>query len=46
MHKAFLSYMLREYVKMLVESDLLSYDLENQAFSTTEKDHKFLQKLQ
>jgi predicted transcriptional regulator len=44
MYKAFLSYdQLREYLKMLVESGLLSYDLDGQTFRTTEKGHKFLQ---
>ena len=33
----------KEYVKMLVESNLLSFDLENQAFKITEKGHKFQQ---
>jgi predicted transcriptional regulator len=44
MYKAFLSYdQLREYLRMLVESNLLSYDLDGQTFKTTEKGHKFLQ---
>ena len=43
MYKAFLSYaQLKDYVNMLVENNLLRYDLDNQTFKTTERDHKFL----
>ena len=43
MYKAFLSYaQLKDYVNMLVENNLLRYDLDSQVFKTTEKGHKFL----
>ncbi|HYY67544.1 MAG TPA: winged helix-turn-helix domain-containing protein [Nitrososphaeraceae archaeon] len=37
-YKAFLSYVqLREFLRVLTENDLLSYDVEAQTFKTTEK---------
>jgi predicted transcriptional regulator len=42
-YKAFLSYnQLKEYLNILTESDLLSYDLEAHTFKTTEKGLRFL----
>jgi predicted transcriptional regulator len=44
MYKAFLSYdQLKEYLKMLVENNLLDYDSKSQTFKATVKGHKFLQ---
>jgi predicted transcriptional regulator len=44
MYKAFLSQsQLKEYVKVLTESDLLSYDSASRKFKTTEKGHRFLE---
>jgi predicted transcriptional regulator len=44
MYKAFLSYsQLKEYLTVLTESDLLSYDQETHTFKTTEKGLRFLQ---
>ena len=38
MYKAFISYVqLKEYLTVLTESDLLSYDQETHTFKTTEK---------
>ena|SRR5215210_2514447 len=43
MYKAFLSHsQLKEYVKVLTESDLLSYDGQTRMFKTTEKGLRFL----
>jgi predicted transcriptional regulator len=43
MYKAFLSHdQLKGYVKVLTESDLLSYDFVTRTFKTTEKGLKFL----
>jgi predicted transcriptional regulator len=42
-YKAFLSYnQLKEYLNILTESDLLSYDLKAHTFKTTEKGLRFL----
>jgi predicted transcriptional regulator len=42
-YKAFLSYsQLKEYLTILTESDLLSYDHEGDTFKTTEKGLRFL----
>jgi predicted transcriptional regulator len=44
MYKALLGYaQLKEYVKVLTESDLLSYDSASRKFKTTEKGHRFLE---
>jgi predicted transcriptional regulator len=44
MYKAFLSYsQLKEYLTVLTECDLLSYDLETHTFKTTEKGLRFLE---
>ena len=43
MYKAFLSHdQLKGYVKVLTESDLLSYDFVTRTFKTTEKGLRFL----
>ena len=43
MYKAFLSHsQLKEYVKVLTERDLLSYDGQTRMFKTTEKGLRFL----
>jgi predicted transcriptional regulator len=43
MYKAFLSYaQLKEFLKFLTESDLISYDAETETFKTTEKGLMFL----
>src|ERR671922_1911527 len=43
MYKAFLSFIqLREFLMVLTQSDLLSYDLDTQTFKTTEKGLRFL----
>ena len=43
MYKAFLSYsQLKEYLTVLTEVDLLSYDEETRTFKTTEKGLRFL----
>jgi predicted transcriptional regulator len=43
MYQAFLSYaQLREYLTILTENNLLSYDVDTQTFRTTEKGLKFL----
>lgn len=43
MYKAFLSHhQLKEYLAVLTESDLLSYDLDTETFKTTEKGVRFL----
>jgi predicted transcriptional regulator len=43
MYKAFLSFVqLREFLMVLTDSDLLSYDGETQTFKTTEKGLRFL----
>jgi len=43
MYKAFLSYaQLKEYLGVLVENELLQYDLETGEYRTTEKGLKFL----
>ena len=43
MYKAFLSFIqLREFLMVLTQSDLLSYDEELQTFKTTEKGLRFL----
>jgi predicted transcriptional regulator len=44
MYKACLNYnQLKEYLTILIENDLLSYDGDTQTFKTTEKGHTFLQ---
>jgi predicted transcriptional regulator len=44
MYKAFISYVqLKEYLTVLTESDLLSYDQETHTFKTTEKGLRFLE---
>ena len=44
MYKACLNYnQLKEYLTILIESDLLSYDEDAQTFKTTEKGLTFLQ---
>jgi predicted transcriptional regulator len=44
MYKAFISYsQMKEYLMVLTESDLLSYDEVTQTFKTTEKGLRFLQ---
>jgi predicted transcriptional regulator len=44
MYMACLNYdQLKEYLTILIESDLLSYDKEMHTFKTTEKGHTFLQ---
>ncbi len=44
MYRALLSYaQLKEYLKVLTESDLLSYDSANSKFKTTEKGRRFLE---
>jgi predicted transcriptional regulator len=46
MYKTFLSYpQLREYLTILTESNLLSYDVDTQTFRATEKGLRFLQML-
>jgi predicted transcriptional regulator len=43
MYKAFLSYaQMKEYLTIVTESDLLSYDTDTQTFKTTEKGLRFL----
>ena len=43
MYKAFLSFIqLKEFLKFLTESDLISYDGETETFKTTEKGLMFL----
>jgi predicted transcriptional regulator len=43
MYKAFLSYVqLKEFLTVLTDKDLLSYDRETQTFKTTEKGLRFL----
>ena len=43
MYKAFLSYaQLKEYLAVLLENDLLSYDAGTEKFKTTAKGHRFL----
>jgi predicted transcriptional regulator len=37
------SFQLKEYLMMLIENDLLSYDLATRKFKTTEKGHRFLE---
>jgi predicted transcriptional regulator len=42
-YKAFLNYsQLKEYLRVLTESDLLRYDLDGRTFKTTEKGLRFL----
>jgi predicted transcriptional regulator len=44
MYRAYLSYtQMKEYVELLTERGLLSYDLDRQTFRTTEKGLRFLQ---
>ena len=44
MYKALLSYaQLKEYLMILTESDLLSYDSASRKFKTTEKGRRFLE---
>src|SRR5215208_1554116 len=44
MHKALLGYaQLKEYLTVLTENDLFSYDSASRKFKTTEKGHKFLE---
>jgi len=44
MYKALLGYaQLKEYLTVLTENDLLSYDSASRKFKTTEKGHKFLE---
>ena len=44
MYKAFLSYaQLKEYLMVLTDSELLSYDLDSHMFKITEKGHRFLE---
>ena len=44
MYKAFLSYtQLKEYLTVLAESDLLSYDGQTHRFKTTEKGLRFIE---
>jgi predicted transcriptional regulator len=44
MYQAFLSYgQMKEHLRILTENDLLSYDLDAQAFKTTEKGLRFLE---
>jgi predicted transcriptional regulator len=44
MYTACLNYnQLKEYLTILIENDLLSYDGDTQTFKTTEKGHMFLQ---
>jgi predicted transcriptional regulator len=44
MYKAFLSYaQLKEYLTVITDNDLLSYDLDSHTFKTTEKGRKFLE---
>lgn len=43
MYKAFLNYdQLKDYLTVLIESGLLSYDLDTQIFKATEKGLRFL----
>ncbi len=43
MYRAFLSYaQMKDYLMVLTQKDLLSYDLDTQTFKTTEKGLKFL----
>jgi predicted transcriptional regulator len=44
MYSAFLSYsQMKEYLMMLTQNDLLSYDLDTRTFKTTEKGLRFLE---
>ena len=44
MYNAFLSYaQLKEYLTILTDNGLLSYDLDTRTFKTTEKGHRFVQ---
>ena len=44
MYNAFLSYaQLKEYLMVLTDSELLSYDLDSHMFKITEKGHRFLE---
>ncbi len=43
MYNAFLSYaQLKEYLMVLTDNELLSYDLDSHIFKITEKGHRFL----
>lgn len=44
MYSAFLSYsQMKEYLMMLTQNDLLSYDLNTRTFKTTEKGLRFIE---